>query len=407
MTPTTEAELSEAIRQAEGPLCIRGGGTRTKGQIAPGAVLSTGGLRGITLYEPGALTLVAQAGTELTEIAAALAAENQRLPFEPPDLRGLLGTEGASTIGGVAAANASGPRRIQAGACRDSMLGVRFVDGAGTIIKNGGRVMKNVTGYDLVKLLAGSRGTLGVITEVSLKVLPVPETEATLTLHGLDDATAIRAMSAALGSPYEVTGAAHGPIAEGVAPATRLRIEGFDGSVRYRARELAAMLAPFGPVETSPDRDASATLWRGVRDVAPFNGRAYVARLSIKPSDLPALLAALSGAVGAVPPQRAGVEVLLDWGGGLVWVAADTQALERSARSAPDGDAVLRGAELLHRFLQAHCTAHGGHATLFRGPAGLSARVPTLQPEPAPLAALTAALRARFDPRGILNRDAE
>ncbi len=173
----------------------RGGGTRSVGRPVTGDVVQTGGLSGISLYEPGALTLVVKAGTPLAEIEAALEAEGQRLPFEPMDHRGLLGTDGTPTIGGVVASNASGPRRIQVGACRDFMLGVRFVDGQGTVIKNGGRVMKNVTGYDLVKLLCGSWGTLGVLSEVSLKVLPKPGSAATLTLHGLDVAQAVAAMS--------------------------------------------------------------------------------------------------------------------------------------------------------------------------------------------------------------------
>ncbi len=158
MRPESEAELAEMLRRAEAPVVVRGGGTRGVGRPGTGEVLETGGLSGITLYEPGALTLVAGAGTPLAEIEAALAAEGQRLPFEPGDMRGLLGGEGRSTIGGVVAANASGPRRLQAGACRDSLIGVRFVDGAGVVVKNGGRVMKNVTGYDLVKLMAGSLG---------------------------------------------------------------------------------------------------------------------------------------------------------------------------------------------------------------------------------------------------------
>ena len=188
MRVSSEEELAEAVRDAGGPLRIRGGGTRPVGRPVAGAALDVSGLCGIRLYEPGALTLVAAAGTPLAEIEAALAGEGQRLAFEPADWRGLLGTTGEPTLGGVIAANVSGPRRVQAGAARDALLGVRFVDGRGTVVKNGGRVMKNVTGYDLVKLMAGSWGTLGVLSEVSLKVLPAPEAAATLAITGLDDA---------------------------------------------------------------------------------------------------------------------------------------------------------------------------------------------------------------------------
>ena len=211
MRPESEAELAEMIAGAREAFHIRGGGTRAIGVTTAPQVLETGGLAGITLYEPGALTLVARAGTPLGEIEAALAAEGQRLAFEPMDHRGLLGTQGAPTIGGVVAANVSGPRRVQAGACRDFMLGVRFVDGTGTVVKNGGRVMKNVTGYDLVKLISGSWGTLGVLTEVSLKVLPQPETAACVMIDGLSEAEAQEVMSRAITSPFEITGASHAP----------------------------------------------------------------------------------------------------------------------------------------------------------------------------------------------------
>ncbi|MEO6298046.1 MAG: FAD-binding protein, partial [Paracoccaceae bacterium] len=179
MRPVDEAELADMVRGASGPLQLRGGGTRRLG-VAVGEVLDTSGLAGIRLYEPGALTLVAGSGTPLAEIEAVLASEKQRLAFEVPDFCGLLGRNGVSTLGGVAAANASGPRRVQVGACRDHLLGLRFVNGMGVAVKSGGRVMKNVTGLDLVKLLAGSHGVLGVISEVALKVQAVPETELTL-----------------------------------------------------------------------------------------------------------------------------------------------------------------------------------------------------------------------------------
>ncbi len=372
LLPKTEADLAEAVAGTTGPLRIEGGGTRPLGNRVEGEVLSVAGISGIALYEPGALTLVARAGTPLAEVETALAAEGQRLPFEPMDHRPLLGTAGAPTIGGVVAANVSGPRRIQAGACRDSLIGVRFVDGSGTVVKNGGRVMKNVTGYDLVKLMAGSRGTLGVLTEVAFKVLPEAESAATLTLEGLYAERAVQAMSAALGSPFEVTGAAHGP------DGTLIRIEGFPDSVAYRAEKLRALLAPFGPAEIATDRAAVAALWAEVRDVTGFAGAPAVWRVSVRPGDAPGLLAELAA--------RFAFETRLDWGGGLIWLAAET------------GD----GAEL-HGALQEAVARIRGHATLVKGPDSLRDAVPVFQPEPAPLGEFSQRLRGKFDPRGILN----
>lgn len=357
MRPASEAELVEAVREAVGPLRIVGGGTRAIVREVAGAVLETAGLAGIRLYEPGALTLVAGAGTPVSEAEAVLAGQGQRLAFEVPDWRGLLGRDGSSTLGGVVAANASGPRRVQAGACRDSLIGVRFVDGAGNLIKSGGRVMKNVTGLDLVKLLAGSHGTLGVISEVAFKLRPIAEVAATLVLAGLDDAAAVAAMARALGSPYEVSGAAHWP-----GQGTFLRLEGFAGSVAYRAGRLREMLG--GAVEDGAAR------WPGIRDVLPFHGRAGdVWRLSVKPSQAPGIVA------------RAGAEAALyDWGGGLVWLLL-AEGVDLRTRIGP--------------FV--------GHATLVRASADTLARIAAFQPEPAPLAALAAGLRAKFDPRAILN----
>jgi len=350
MRPETEGELAEAVRGANGPLRIVGGGTRGIGSVS-GELLETGGLSGVTLYEPGALTLVAGAGTPLADVEALLAAERQRLPFEVPDLRGLLGRDGASTLGGVVAANASGPRRVQVGACRDAALGLRFVDGRGAVIKSGGRVMKNVTGYDLVKLLAGSWGTLGVISEVSLKVQALPEAEATLCAP-MAVGPAVAAMAAALGSPFDLTGAAW------AAGEVRLRVEGMAGSVAYRTGALRAHLGGDWRVVTGAE---SAAAWREVRDVGPLQGlTGPLWRVSVKPSDAVALLDGLEA------------EAVLDWGGGLVWVC---------------GEGDVRG----------RASVLGGHASLLRG-AGSA-----FHPEAPAVARLAAGLRAQFDPRGIFN----
>ncbi|MHA1127805.1 MAG: glycolate oxidase subunit GlcE [Alphaproteobacteria bacterium] len=352
MNPTTETELAEAIATATGPLRIVGGNTRQIGHPVDGETLHTSGLSGITLYEPGALTLVAKAGTPLAEIEAALASENQRLPFEPTDMRALYGATGQSTIGGVVATNASGPRRIQAGACRDSLIGVRFVDGQGQILKNGGRVMKNVTGYDLVKLMAGSHGTLGVLSEVSFKVLPAPEASATVMIEGLSDKEAVGTMSAALGSPFDVNGAAH------IGGQTVVRVEGLEGSVKYRAAELVKKL---GGRVTDFD-------WTTVRDLTDFADReGDIWRFSVKPSDGPELGAALRK-IGAF-------DVFYDWGGGLIWALAPTGSNLRTAM----GDI-------------------SGHATLIRG-----AGHPVFQPQSTGINLLNEGLRMKFDPRNILN----
>jgi glycolate oxidase FAD binding subunit len=357
-----ESALVDAIKGAKGPLSVQGGGTRGIG--GAGDVLSVAGLSGITLYEPGALTLVAQAGTPVAEIEKALASENQRLAFEPMDHRGLIGSDGTPTIGGVFAANVSGPRRIAVGAARDFLLGVRFVDGRGAVVKNGGRVMKNVTGYDLVKLMAGSCGTLGVLSEVALKVLPRPETQSTLVLHGLDDAKAVAALARAMSSPYEVNGAAHDP----ATGRTFLRVEGFETSVTYRIDALQSALGDHAE-EMSVEADGkSSAIWSDLRDVGAFHdAQGDVWRVSCKPSDAPGLVAR------AVPEA-----VRYDWAGGLVWMLMS-----------PGSD------------LRAALGEFDGHATLARADAETKARLGIFHPETPGVARLTAGLRAKFDPRGL------
>jgi glycolate oxidase FAD binding subunit len=369
--PTSEAELADAVASASGALRIQGGGTRPIGNPVTGEALTTSGMSGITLYEPGALTLVAKTGTSMADIDAALDAENQMLPFEPMDHRALLGTDGTPTIGGVVAANVSGPRRVQAGACRDSLLGVRFVNGEGTVIKNGGRVMKNVTGYDLVKLMAGSYGTLGVISEVSFKVLPKPDTTATLVFLGADWSATTQIFSKAMGSPFEVSGAARLPAGsiDDAHGAVLLRLNGFEASVKYRAEALSAHLTKTSgaPDRVITDPAENAAIWKSVRDVESLaKAEGDIWRLAIKPTD--------SQKLGSIAGQES---VVLDWAGGLVWISVE-----------PGTD------------VRAQMDGIGGHATLMRAS---NPNQPAFHPEVAPLAKLARDLRAKFDPKGILN----
>jgi len=353
--PETERELSDLLRDADGPLDILGGGTRgLPGHGGRGIDMSA--MTGVTLHDPGALTLVARAGTPIADLQALLAAHGQHLAFEPPDLRALLRRQGTSTLGGVIASNASGPRRVQAGAARDAVLGVRMVDGTGRVIANGGRVMKNVTGLDLARLMCGSHGTLGVLTEIALKVLPRPAMTRTLVLPDQGAQAAVDAMSRALGSPFEISGAAWLP-----GTGTLLRIEGFAPQVDHRLHQLQARL---GGDVTEDDP------WPAIRDVASLAAlpgadlQGDVWRIHARPSAAPGLLA-----------RARADRVLLDWGGGLIWCLV------------PSGTD-----------LRARLGAFQGHATLVRGQGQ-----PVLHPEAPAIARITRGLRARFDPRAILN----
>jgi glycolate oxidase FAD binding subunit len=315
--------------------------------------------------------LSARAGTKLAEIDALLEKNNQELAFEPADYGPLLGAEaGQASLGGVIATNLSGPRRIKAGAARDHFLGVTCVTGRGDTIKSGGRVVKNVTGYDMCKIVAGSYGTLAAITDITLKVLPRAETEATVLVSGLDDAEACLAMSAALGSSADVSGAAHLPdhiasFFDGLPKAeasTVLRLEGVAPSVAHRKEALAALLKPFGAVTIVGETESRA-LWASIRHVKPFAAATAQARPLWRISTAPSQAHRL---VDLITPAA---QMFYDWGGGLIWL---TMPFEDE----PDAGSVRAAVATL-----------GGHATLIRAPAAVRASVDVFQPEGAAIAA--------------------
>ncbi len=296
--PENDAQVIEVIRGARAEhraLRIFGAGTRTaRDPDDDGAPVSSCQIRGIVDYEPAEMVMTVKSGTPVAEVEAALAASRQMMAFEPMDHRGIMGTSGEPTIGGVFAANVSGPRRFVAGAARDSLLGIRFVNGQGQVIRAGGRVMKNVTGLDLVKLLAGSQGTLGFITEVTFRVLPVPPAIETVVISGLDDPAATKAMAAAMALSVEVSGAAHLPASvvgrflNGELPegeATILRFEGLAASVSVRAGKLAEIMEAFGPVSRLGANESRA-LWSEIRNVHPYadGSQRPLWRVSVAPS---------------------------------------------------------------------------------------------------------------------------
>jgi glycolate oxidase FAD binding subunit len=364
IAPETEQGVAEAIRAAHAarePLAIEGAGSK-RGMLRPvqaAHTLSTRALTGITLYKPAELVISARAGTPIAEIEAALAEKGQQIISEPPAPLGV----GGATLGGIVATNLSGPRRIAWGSMRDHVLGIRAVKGDGEVFRSGGRVLKNVTGLDLCKLLSGSHGTLGVLTEITFKVLPAAEATGTLAVSVPDIAAGVRALSAGLGSPYGVSGAALLP-----GPVALLRIEDFSESVTYRLGRLREVLAPFGDVTIGDD-----ALWRGVRDATLLDAAPDEAvwRLSVAPS-------AAAGVCAALP----GAKLLLDWGGGLIWVAGEASEAMHNAVVAAVGP---------------------GSFTLFRAPDALRNAVVVMPAEPAPLAAISARVKALLDPGGILN----
>ena len=392
-----EAAVQWALAEGKTVEIVGHGSKRAIGRPAQtDLTLDLSTLTGVTLYEPEELVLSAKSGTPLAEIEALLAANGQQLAFEPMDYAGIFGgVAGRGTIGGVLAANVSGPRRIKSGAGRDHFLGFCAVSGRGETFKSGGRVVKNVTGYDLCKLIAGSWGTLAAMTEVTIKVLPRPETEQTLVVRGLEPARAIEAMTSAMGSSCDVSGAAHLPAGVAVRveagdiaadAVTALRLEGFSPSVAERKRILEALMQPFGELATL-EAPASRALWAAVRDVAPFaadrsnrsarQDEQPLWRISTAPSRGAELAAMIASAAQA--------QMFYDWAGGLIWVAL--------------GACDDVGAALVQRAV----AATGGHATLVRAPASVRAAIDVFAPQDAAVAALTKRVKESFDPRGVLN----
>lgn len=391
-------DVEDAVRAAiagEQPLEIIGHGSkRLIGQpMATNAVLDLSALNAVVAYEPNELIITVQAGAPLADVLSLIDSKNQQFAFEPINISALLGTPDTGTIGGMIGAGLAGPRRIRAGGARDHLLGAHAVSGFGDSFKAGGKVVKNVTGYDLCKLLAGSWGTLAVMTEVTMKVMPRPESERTLVLRGLDDVTANRAMTAALGSPFDVSGAAHLPASAfradisglgdmGSQALTLLRLEGITASAAHRAAALAASLAPFGAAEILEDA-ASAAVWSSIRDVKPFAADGALGAWPVWRIVCPP---ATGGALGQALSRDTGGDVLYDWGGGLIWAALPPK---------PDAQAAL---------VRARVNAAGGHATLIRASEQVRRTIDVFHPQQDGLARLSERVRHSFDPKSILNR---
>ncbi len=395
--PAGTTDVVDAIRwaAAEGkPLELHG--HRSKSQLGrpvqTAYALDMSRLHGVLEYEPAELTLTLRPGTLVSDVEKLLAASNQMLAFEPPDLGPLWGAPAQrGTMGGAIGCNLAGPRRFKAGAMRDHLLGFTAVSGRGEIFRAGGKVVKNVTGYDLPKLVCGAYGTLAVLTEATVKVLPAPEKTRTVLVFGLDDARAAQAMAAAAQSPHEVSGLAHLPEAiaaqSGVAylaksgmSVTAIRIEGTDVSVKARCEAIRALLKDYGALEELHSMN-SAWLWREIRDATCF----------ALPQDRPLWRISVAPMAGhrvtaAIAAEAAEAQFFYDWAGGLVWLTLP-----------PREDA---GALLVRRAVAA---AGGGHATLIRATNAIRAAVPVFQPQPEALAALSRRVKESFDPMNILN----
>lgn len=392
--PATDRELANVLADASAsrtPVEVMGAGSkRAIGRPTQAAMsLTTGSLAGISLFEPTELVISARAGTPLSRVEAELASHGQMLAFEPIDLGPVLGIEpGHTTIGAVLATNFSGARRVASGAVRDHALGIKAISGAGQSFKSGGRVMKNVTGVDLTRGLSGSWGTLAVLTEVTFKVMPIPEETGTLVLLGLPDSIAVEALCAAMGTPFEVSGAIHLQESLGARlwhagmrtaqkAVTALRLENFSRSVTYRKQRLKETLKPYGDVHEL-DHASSLAFWDELRQLSVLQrSDAPVWRISTAPCAGPKVVAAIS--------RYMPCGAFYDWSGGLIWVEV-----------LPAADA---GAADVRRVV----AAHGGHATLIRAEPSVRAAVDVFQPLEPRLSHISRGIKSVMDPGGILN----
>ena len=366
--PETIAELAEVVASGTEPFDLRGLGTKAKlGRMPSGEILDLSAFSGIIKYEPEELVLEVGSATKLADVEKLLAEHNQMLAFEPPDLSSLLGTLNSGTMGGLLACNLSGPRRMKAGAARDHVLGLSAVSGRGEIFKTGAHVVKNVTGYDLPKLMAGSYGTLAAFTSVILKVMPKPEAQTTLQLECASDHEALALMTKAMQSPHEISGAAYQP-GQGV----MLRVEGIAPSVAFRTKALAQMLNAKCEIM---DEESSAKIWQGLRDVKCFadTSTRSVWKISLPPQDAPGFIETLKPLLE--------FRYAFDWAGGLVWLDHEPKSSGHLVRSA----------------------LKSGHAMLFRADEETKNTEDVFSPQPAPLAALTQRVKRAFDPKGLFN----
>ena len=363
--PTEEGEVAECVRQAlqtGAKLAIRGGGSKDRiGTPINFPTIELGGLRGVIDYDPSELVLSVRPGTPLHEVEALVQSEGQMLAFDPFDHGPVFGVaEGNATIGGTVAARVAGSRRLSAGSARDHLLGLRAVSGRGELFVAGARVVKNVTGFDLPKLMAGSWGRLAVMTELTLKVLPRPRARATCVVRGLSLRDALAAMARAMGSAAEVAAAAFLP---GRPSTVALLIEGFSPSVDARFVMLQRLLP--GAERVAPDEGKA--IWRTMRTIAPLSGAPMLWQINVAPSRAADVAEALGG------------EQLFDWAGGLVWIGGD------------------QGAERVREIAD----AAGGHATLVRAPHEERRRTVAFHPPTRGVAALEERVRRAFDPHAL------